>query len=38
MRNVIKNIEYAEEPIDWQLVQEVKDIIGDQLRVSWKNS
>ena len=36
--NVIKNIEYAEEPIDWQLVQEVKDIIGDQLRVSWKNS
>ena len=37
-QNVIKNIEYAEEPIDWQLVQEVKDIIGDQLRVSWKNS
>ena len=37
-QNVIKNIEFAEEPIDWQLVQEVKDIIGDQLRVSWKNS
>ena len=37
-QNVIKNIEYAEEPIDWQLVQEVKDIIGDQLRVRWKNS
>ena len=37
-QNVIKNIEYAEEAIDWQLVQEVKDIIGDQLRVSWKNS
>lgn len=37
-KNVIKNIEYAEEPIDWQLVQEVQDIIGDQQRVSWKNS
>lgn len=37
-QNVIKNIEYAEEPIDWQLVQEVQDIIGDQQRVSWKNS
>ena len=37
-QNVIKNIEYAEEAIDWQLVQEVKDIIGDQLRVRWKNS
>lgn len=36
--NVIKNIEYAEEPIDWQLVQEVQDIIGDQKRVSWANS
>ncbi|MBQ8520607.1 MAG: aldo/keto reductase [Bacteroides sp.] len=37
-KNVIKNIEYAEEPIDWQLVQEVQDIIGDQKRVSWANS
>lgn len=37
-QNVIKNIEYAEEPIDWQLVQEVQDIIGDQKRVSWANS
>lgn len=37
-QNVIKNIEYAEEPIDWQLVQEVQDIIGNQQRVSWKNS
>lgn len=37
-QNVIKNIEFAEEPIDWQLVQEVQDIIGDQKRVSWANS
>ena len=37
-QNVIKNIEYAEAPIDWQLVQEVQDIIGNQKRVSWANS
>ena len=36
--NVIRNLRWAEESIDWQLVQEVRDIIGDQQRVSWKNS
>ena len=36
--NVIKNIEYAEAPIDWDLVKEVQEIIGDQKRVSWANS
>lgn len=36
--NVLKNIRYAEEPIDWQLVREVQKIIGDQKRVSWSNS
>ncbi|MCR5130371.1 MAG: aldo/keto reductase [Prevotella sp.] len=36
--NVLKNINYAEDPIDWQLVEEVKKIIGDQQRVRWKNS
>lgn len=36
--NVEKNIQYAEEPIDWTLVQEVQEIIGDQKRVSWSNS
>lgn len=36
--NVRKNIRYAEEPIDWQLVREVQEIIGNQQRVSWKNS
>jgi aryl-alcohol dehydrogenase-like predicted oxidoreductase len=36
--NLRRNIEYASEPIDWQLVEEVRDIIGDQKRVSWKNT
>lgn len=36
--NVKKNIAYIEEPIDWDLVNTVKDIIGDQQRVSWANS
>ncbi len=36
--NVEKNWQYAEEPIDWQLVGEVQRIIGDQMRVRWKNS
>lgn len=36
--NVRKNIEYAEAPIDWELVKKVQEIIGDQMRVRWKNS
>ncbi len=36
--NVARNLRWAEEPIDWQLVHEVQDIIGKQQRVSWKNS
>jgi len=36
--NVRKNWQYAEESIDWQLVEEVQAIIGDQMRVRWKNS
>ncbi len=36
--NVIKNVQFAEEPIDWQLVKEVQEIIGDQMRVGWANS
>ena len=36
--NVLKNITYAEEPIDWNLVKEVQEIIGKQMRVSWANS
>ena len=36
--NVQRNLQWADEPIDLQLVQEVQDIIGEQQRVSWKNS
>ncbi len=36
--NVRRNIEWANEAPDWQLVEEVKDIIGDQQRVSWANT
>lgn len=36
--NVIKNINAVSQPLDWDMVFEVFDIIGDQKRVSWKNS
>jgi aryl-alcohol dehydrogenase-like predicted oxidoreductase len=36
--NVKRNIEWANEVPDWELVKEVQDIIGDQKRVSWANS
>ncbi len=36
--NVKKNIEYVNEPIDMELVEQVKKIIGEQQRVSWCNS
>lgn len=36
--NVKKNIQFVEEPMDEVLVKEVKEIIGDQTRVRWKNS
>ena len=35
---ILKNVSYAEEPIDWELVRKVQEIIGDQMRVSWANS
>lgn len=37
-RNVERNIGYVNEPADMQLVEEVKAIIGNQMRVRWKNS
>ena len=37
-QNVLKNINYVNEPIDEQLVKEVQAIIGDQMFVRWKNS
>lgn len=36
--SVLQNIKYIEEPIDWSLVEKVKEIIGEQQRVSWANS
>ena len=36
--NVKRNVEWANEEPDWQLVKDVQDIIGEQKRVSWANS
>ncbi len=36
--NVKRNIEWANEEPDWELVKEVQALIGDQKRVSWANS
>ena len=36
--NVKRNIQWANEEPDWELVKEVQDIIGGQKRVSWANS
>ena len=36
--NVRRNLQFIEEHIDWQLVSEVQDIIGDQKRVTWSNT
>ena len=36
--NVRRNIQWANEMPDWDLVKEVKEIIGNQQRVTWANS
>lgn len=36
--NVQKNVDFVNEPVDMALVEEVRKIIGDQMRVRWKNS
>lgn len=36
--NVRRNIQWANEEPDWELVNEVKEIIGNQQRVTWANS
>ncbi len=36
--NVLKNINYVNEPMDTNMVKEVQTIIGDQMFVRWKNS
>jgi len=37
-QNVLKNIEYVNAPYDAALAQAVQEIIGDQMRVRWKNT
>ena len=37
-KNVLKNVGYVNEPFDAQLAQKVQEIIGDQMRVRWKNT
>ena len=37
-KNVLKNIQYVNEPLDMELVRKVQEIIGDQMFVRWKNS
>jgi len=37
-QNVLKNIANAARPVDETLLEEVRDIIDEQQRVSWKNS
>lgn len=36
--NVLKNIEFISEPAPEELVEKVREIIGDQKRVSWANT
>ena len=36
--NVKRNLQWANEEPDWQLVQLVKDTIGEQQRVTWANT
>ncbi|MBQ8051362.1 MAG: aldo/keto reductase [Bacteroidaceae bacterium] len=36
--NVRRNLQYIQEPIDLALVREVQDIIGPQMRQTWKNT
>ncbi len=36
--NVRRNIAWACEEPDWQIVSDVKEIIGNQQRVTWKNT
>lgn len=36
--NVRRNIDWANEEPDWDLIKKVQEIIGDQKRVSWSNT
>lgn len=36
--NVRRNLQFVSEPIDWELVKKVQQIIGQQQRVTWANT
>ncbi|MBQ7181775.1 MAG: aldo/keto reductase [Bacteroidaceae bacterium] len=36
--NVRRNLQFVSEPIDWDLVQKVQQVIGEQQRVTWANT
>ena len=36
--NVVRNMEWAESEPDWDLVDKVREIIGQQMRVTWSNT
>ena len=36
--NLLRNIEFINEPMDLDVLRKVQDIIGDQKRVSWANT
>ena len=36
--NVQRNIDWANEEPDWEVVKKVQEIVGDQKRVSWSNT
>ena len=36
--NVRRNLQFIEEPIDWQMVHDVQDIIGPAMRLTWCNT
>lgn len=36
--NVRRNLQFVSEPVDWDLVHQVQQIIGGQMRVTWANT
>ncbi len=36
--NVRRNLQFVSEPVDWELVEKVRQLIGQQQRVTWANT
>ena len=36
--NVRRNLQFVSEPVDWELVERVRQVIGQQQRVTWANT